>query len=161
MKVKVKPYEKVKDQIGYCGIWCGSCPAGNGVIIELTRIYEEIIRKNKIEKWAPKDFNFTEFMKGLSSIQKIDICPGCHEGGGNPTCKVRICANKKDILNCSQCNELLSCNNFKTLEKSHPRIKEDLEKVKNVNQKLLLKKWSDELKDKFPSCILLCNKVQI
>jgi hypothetical protein len=158
--MKVKAFENVKDQIGFCGIWCGSCPAGSGAIMELTRIYEEVVKKNKLEKWAPKDFNFNEFMKGLSSIQKMATCSGCHKGGGNPACAVRICAQKKDILNCSQCSELLTCKNFKDLEKSHPRIKEDLKKIKNVDQNKLVEKWTDELKGKFPSCILLCKAVQ-
>ncbi|MFX1299747.1 MAG: DUF3795 domain-containing protein [Promethearchaeota archaeon] len=158
--MKVTPFENVKDQLGFCGIWCGSCPAGNSEIVELTRIYEEIVKKNKLEKWAPKDFDFNEFTKGLSSIQKMTICSGCHKGGGNPTCAVRICAQKRNILNCSQCDELSVCKNFKELEKSHPRIKEDLKQIKNVELKKLVEKWTGELKGKFPSCILFCHAVQ-
>jgi len=158
--MKTKAFQNVKDQIGFCGVWCGSCPAGSGAIMELTRIYEEIVKKNKLEKWVPKDFDFKEFMKGLSSIQKMTPCSGCHNGGGNPTCAVRICAQKRNILNCSQCSELLICKNFKDLEKSHPRIKEDLKKIKDFDQNKLVEKWTDELKGEFPFCILLCNAVQ-
>ena len=157
---EVKPFENVKDQIGFCGIWCGSCPAGSGTIMELTRIYEEVVKKNKLEKWAPKDFDFKEFMKGLSSIQKMTTCSGCRKSGGNPTCAVRICAQKRNVLNCSQCGELSTCKNFKELEKSHPRIKEGLEIIKNADLKKLVGKWTDELKARFPSCILLCSAVK-
>ena len=158
--MKVAAFENVKDQIGFCGIWCGSCPAGSGAIIELTRIYEETVTKVKLEKWAPKNLDFKEFMKGLRAIQMMETCSGCHKGGGNPTCAVRICAQKRDSLNCGQCSELLTCSNFKDLEKSHPGIREDLKKIKNVDQHELVKKWTGELKGKFPSCILLCNAVQ-
>ena len=37
--------ENVKDQIGYCGIWCGSCIVGNGALRELTRKYEDSGRR--------------------------------------------------------------------------------------------------------------------
>ncbi len=79
----VKPFDDVENQIGFCGIWCGSCPAGNGSVVELTRRYEEVVKKNQLEKWAPKDFDFEEFMKGLASLQKVSLCQGCLKGGGN------------------------------------------------------------------------------
>ena len=45
-----KPFDNVENQIGFCGIWCGSCPAGNGSVVEPTRKYEEIVKKNRMEK---------------------------------------------------------------------------------------------------------------
>jgi hypothetical protein len=56
--MKAAAFENVKDQIGFCGIWCGSCPSGSGAIMELTRIYEETVKKSKLEKRAPKDLDF-------------------------------------------------------------------------------------------------------
>jgi hypothetical protein len=70
-RMGTKPFENVRNQIGFCGIWCGSCPGGNGVTIELTKKYEEFVKKNNLEKWAPKTFEFKEFMKGLVAIQTI------------------------------------------------------------------------------------------
>ena len=152
-----KPFDNVENQIGFCGIWCGSCPAGNGSVVELTRRYEETVKKNRMEKWAPKDFDFKEFMKGLSSLQKVPLCKGCLKGGGNPTCKIRACAKEKNLFNCSQCELLVSCENFEMLEKSHPKIKQDLLKTKSIDQRELLKKWRTELKRKFPHCLILCD----
>jgi len=152
-----KPFDNVENQIGFCGIWCGSCPAGNGSIVELTRRYEETVEKNRMEKWAPKDFDFKEFMKGLSSLQKVTLCKGCLKDGGNPVCAIRICARRKKVSNCSQCELLMSCKNFEMLEKSHPKIKQDLLKTKNIDQRELVKKWMTELKSKFPHCLVLCD----
>jgi hypothetical protein len=153
----IKPFDNVENQIGFCGIWCGSCPAGNGSVVELTRRYEETIKRNQLEKWAPKDFDFKEFMKGLASLQRVPLCQGCLKGGGNPTCAIRICAKEKKLSNCNQCKLLTSCKNFDMLEKSHPNIKQDLLKTKNTNQKKLVEKWKTELKEKFPHCLVLCN----
>jgi hypothetical protein len=152
----IKPFDNVENQIGFCGIWCGSCPAGNGSVVELTRRYEETVKKNQMEKWAPKDFDFKEFMKGLASLQKVPLCQGCLKGGGNPTCTIRICAKKK-FSNCNECELLVSCKNFEMLEKSNPNVRKDLLKNKSTSQRELIKKWKTELKRKFPHCLVLCN----
>lgn len=158
--MSINAFENVREQIGFCGIWCGSCPAGNGAILELTRRYEEIVKKYNLEKWAPKEFDFKEFMKGLTCIQATSLCPGCRNGGGNPMCKIRICALEKGVFNCSQCNQLVSCSNFEQLERENPKIKENLQKIKNMGQKETIEHWFNELKVKWPHCILLCTHSQ-
>ena len=152
-----KGFENVKNQIGYCGIWCGSCPGGNGAILELTRRLEQALKGSNPEYWVPKELDFKEFMKGLATIQTASLCSGCRKGGGDPTCQIRICASKRNIENCSQCNELIECKNFENLEKYNPRIKEELMKIKNVDQKEIIEKWTSELKTKWPHCVLLCE----
>lgn len=156
--LETRPFENVKNQVGFCGIWCGSCLGGNGAILELTKRYEEITKRSKaaLEKWAPKEFNFNEFMKGLACIQAMPLCPGCRKGGGNSSCKIRICALNKGVTDCSQCDQLKECTNFEELEKSSPKIKEGLTEIKNKGQKALVEKWMDELKTKWPHCVLLC-----
>jgi hypothetical protein len=159
-KLKTETFGNVKGQIGFCGIWCGSCPAGNGAIQELAKRFEEIVKNCELEKWVPKEFNFKEFMKGLDCTQATPSCPGCKKGGGPPTCEVRICALEKGIADCSQCNQLTECRNFEQLEKSYPKIKEGLVEIKNKGQIELLEKWMDELKNKWPHCILLCKATE-
>ncbi len=149
-------FENVRNQIGFCGIWCGSCAAGNGAILELTKRFEETVKKHNLEKWVPKEFDFKEFMKGLTCIQATPLCPGCRKGGGPPTCKVRICALQKGLVDCSQCNQLIECRNFEQIENSHPKIKQDLMKIKSKDRDEVIEKWRGELKMKWPHCVLLC-----
>ena len=132
-----KSFENVKGQIGYCGIWCGSCLGGNGAIFELTRNYEQIIKRSQsaLEKYAPKEFNFNELMKNLACVQAMPQCPGCKKDGGDMNCRVRLCASKKSIDNCSKCSQLMECRNFEELEKGCPKIKEDLAKIKGADKK--------------------------
>jgi len=151
-------FDKVRDQIGFCGIWCGSCAAGNGAILELTRKFEEVVKNYSLKEWAPKEFDFKEFMKGLTCMQTMPSCTGCQKGGGPPTCKIRICALSKGVADCSQCNQLIECRNFDEIEKSHPKIKQDLLKIKNVDRREAIEKWHEELKTKWPHCILLCTR---
>jgi len=156
-RLTINPCENVKNQIGFCGIWCGSCAAGNGSILELTRRFEEIVKNYNLEKWVTKEFDFKEFMKGVTCIQAMPLCPGCQKGGGPPTCKIRICALPKGVTDCSQCSQLMQCINFEQLERTHPKIKEDLIKIKGTDRKEVIEKWFAELKMKWPHCILLCT----
>jgi len=152
-------FENVKDQIGFCGIWCGSCLGGNGAIHELTTRYERIIKQSQpaLEKYAPKEFNFETLMKQLVYVQAMPSCPGCRKGGGDPGCKVRLCALNRSVTYCSECEQLSTCKNFEELEKSNSKIKEDLIEMKTKGQAALMNKWMGELKAKWPHCLLLCD----
>jgi hypothetical protein len=149
-----RPFDRVKNQIGCCGIWCGSCPGGNGVTQELTKRYEEFVKRSQIEKWAPKDFDFGEFMKGLGSIQSMSLCPGCMEGGGAPECTIRTCAKCKGHEQCNECEQLEGCREFKVLEASLPEIKKGLMQLKRKED--AIEEWTIELARKWPSCVLSC-----
>lgn len=154
--MKNKPLENVKDQIGFCGIWCGSCAVGNGVLAELTKRYEEVINKYGLEGWAPKDFDFGEFKKGLSSIQSVPPCPGCLKGGGNQECKIRACASEKNITECIECDQPSECNNIEVLEKMRTGAKQAglMVKTDDVDRQVLIDKWIEETKGKFPNMLL-------
>ena len=154
--MKAKPFENVKNQIGFCGIWCGSCVAGNGTLRELTKGYEEIVEKYGLEEWAPKDFDFKEFMKGLASIQAMPSCRGCLKGDGRSNCEMRACASNKNITDCSQCDQPTACKNLETLQKMRTGANRAglYVKTENVDRQELIEKWTSELKSKWPCCIL-------
>lgn len=154
--MKAESFENVKNQIGFCGIWCGSCVVGNGALRELTKKYEEVIKGYGVKEWGPKDFDFQEFMKGLTSIQNMPLCQGCLKGDGRPNCDIRICASSRKINDCSECDQPEACKNLEILEKMRTGALRAglLVKTENVDQKKLLEKWIDELKSKWPSCIL-------
>ena len=154
--MKAKPFENVKNQIGFCGIWCGSCVAGNGTLRELTKRYKEIIRRYGLKEWAPRDFDFTEFMKGLKSIETIPLCRGCLKGDGRPNCEMRACASNKNSNDCSQCDQPTACKNLEMLQEMRTGARRAglFVKTENVDRQKLIEKWTSELKGKWPCCIL-------
>jgi hypothetical protein len=156
---KTKNYDNVKDQIGHCGIWCGSCVAGNGVLQELTKRYDEIITNYDLEQWAPKDFDFKEFAKGLKSIQNMPLCPGCLKGGGRDDCELRACVINKDIADCSECDRPDQCENMELLETMQKGAQKAglMVKTDTTDRNTLLKEWAEKLKDSWPSSILFWN----
>lgn len=142
------PFDKVKNQIGYCGIWCGSCVVANGQLRELTKKQEEIIKNYDVEQWGPKDFDFKEFMSGLKSIQGMPLCPGCLKGGGRDNCEIRACASSKNIKDCSECGRPEECKNAELLENMQTGavragmfVKTDV-----LDPQELIKRWTAELK---------------
>ena len=74
--------ENVKEQVGWCGIWCGSCVIGNGTLRELSRKYSAILRDYGLSEWGPKDFDYGELSKGLASLQRTPDLPGLSTGRG-------------------------------------------------------------------------------
>lgn len=158
--MRSETFENVRGQIGYCGIWCGSCAGGNGTVAELARRLEQMIQGYSLEKWLPKQFDFGEFTKGLQCIQTNVVCRGCRNGGGPSNCKIRICGLQKGVSDCSLCDELTKCSNFDLIEKNHPKIKEDLLETRNANHEELFQKWLHELRTKWPHCILFCSSTE-
>ena len=154
--LKTESFENVKNQIGFCGIWCGSCVVGNGTLRELTKSYEGVIKKYGLEGWAPKDFDFKEFMKGLASIQAMPLCRGCLKGDGRPNCEMRACASNKNIADCSECDQPKACKNHETLQKMRTGARDAglFVKTGNVDRQKLIEKWTTELKNKWPHYIL-------
>lgn len=102
-------FENVKNQTGFCGAWCGSCVAGNGVLKLLTQRYRRLIEAYGLKEWGPKDVNYDEFSKALLSIQQMPSCTGCRRGGGREKCEIRSCAESRGLETCSDCCEGGSC----------------------------------------------------
>jgi hypothetical protein len=153
-----KPFENVKNQIGYCGLWCGSCIVGNGTLKELTKKYAHLIRGYGVDKWGAKDFDGNEFVKGLASIQALPICPGCLKGGGNDECRIRPCAAERKVSDCTVCNEFMKCKNSEAIRKMRTGASAVGMLMRNASdkpdQQRLIRKWIAEIRNKFPSCVI-------
>ena len=127
--------------------------------MKLTKKYEEIIKSYGLDEWAPKNFDFKEFKKGLTSIQAIPPCQGCLRGGGRDHCEMRACTSNKNIADCSQCDQPTACKNVEILQRMRTgALKAGLSvKTEDVNRQELIEKWSNEIKRKWPSCALFLN----
>lgn len=124
--------------------------------MELTKKYEEIIKSYDLESWAPKNFDFKEFLKGLASIQTMPPCQGCLNDGGRPKCEIRTCASNKKIADCSQCDQPAACKNSEILQKMRTGAQDAglFVKTKNIDRQELIKRWTNELKGKWPHSVL-------
>jgi len=156
----VKAFENVKPQIGYCGIWCGSCVVGNGVLRELTGRYRQLIEGYGLEEWIPKEFDFNEFSKGLVSVQASAVCSGCRKDGGAPGCQFRACAVDRGVEGCVECGMPETCENLDRLKKMRSGALKTGLKVKRdvVYHGELLEQWTADLKSSWPTHILFIQE---
>ena len=158
--MKTKAFENVRNQIGYCAIWCGSCVVGNGALKELTKKYERIVDGYGVDEWGAQEqgFNGQELMKALKATQSIPICIGCRKGGGNLSCKIRPCASNKKLADCAECKEFMKCENREPLHKVRTgafnvgmMVKTEKDKA---SQQKLIEEWTTQLKNKWPCYVL-------
>lgn len=154
--MEVASFENVRNQIGYCGIWCGSCVVGNGALMDLAGRYERLVEGYGLKEWGPQDFSFSEFLKGLVSLQTIPPCVGCLKGGGRENCEIRACAVAKGIVGCSECQDPAACEHRELLEKMRTGALRAGLKVmtERVDRRALLDRWTAELKNTWPCCVL-------
>jgi hypothetical protein len=114
--------------IAYCGLYCEDCHGFNGKIPDLARDLRKELRASKYEKFAGfisnysfgKDFaEYETCYKVLGAIVKFRCRKGCKNGGGSPFCKIRKCAQKKEIEGCWLCNEFQTCKKLEFLIPVH------------------------------------------
>jgi hypothetical protein len=154
--VSKESFENVKNQIGYCGIWCGSCVAGNGALRELSGRFADTVDAYGLQGWAPSTFDFDEFYKGLQAIEGMPLCEGCVKGDGAPDCTIRACALDRGVEDCVECGQLNDCGNSDRIAKMRTgAINAGLfVKDESEDREALLERWTEELKSSWPSCIL-------
>jgi hypothetical protein len=65
---------------------------------------------------------------------------GCRQGGGNPSCKIRTCCQKKRLEGCWLCGEFETCDKFEMLIKIHADANlKNLKILKNRGQEAFIK----------------------
>lgn len=107
-----------------CGLYCGDCYANTGEIADQARDLRKTLRSRRFKDYAKaipfKEFkHYEECYACLGAMVKLRCRKGCRQGGGNPYCKIRICADKKGFQGCWECSEFQDCNNLKFLESTH------------------------------------------
>jgi hypothetical protein len=134
----------VKNQVGPCGITCGTCFLGNGSVANSAKTTIDYINMIGIKEWAPlvpegKGLNWDETEKTLNWMTKYAYCTGCEKGGGPPDCAIRMCANEKGYELCNMCNELDDCSKFDWLSEGFTSIKQKLKENKGKSKQDLVK----------------------
>ena len=152
-------FENVKDQIGVCGIWCGSCVVGNGALRELSSRCKETIEGYHLPEWGPKDVNYDELFRGLESMASIPACAGCRRSGGRENCELRACAAAKGIESCAECQEASSCCHAGLLD----HMRSEASRVGIIVEPQLAvqqapAEWTHRLQAAWPGCLLFLDE---
>jgi hypothetical protein len=73
--------EGVSEQIGFCGIWCGSCAVGNGCVGELGAGLRNLLVAYDAPEYAAIGIGWEPFLEALGPLKQAVVCPGCRMGG--------------------------------------------------------------------------------
>lgn len=131
---------QIIDKLGYCGLHCGKCFAfNNGKIQELIKQlqYElegfEVYAQRYIDILEEPMFqNYPQFKTFLDFLSKQN-CKGCRYEKCKlfKTCKVRPCAQEKNVDFCFECTEF-PCKNSgfdKHLEQRYEKINKTIKET--------------------------------
>ncbi|MFB0543329.1 MAG: DUF3795 domain-containing protein [Candidatus Bathyarchaeia archaeon] len=124
-------FERVKDQMGPCGITCVTCKGGNGIIAGAAKKLQGLLQESGIPSIAPtlpggSEIDFDNLERALTWVQTYTLCPGCEQGGGPPDCAIRICSKERGYVLCSECPDLEGCDKFDWLGDYAEPLKEKL-----------------------------------
>ncbi len=84
--------------IGYCGLYCGRCPAYTQTVANLAKDLRVELKRGKFDKAAdflakiPPFKAFKYYEQGcelLDAMAKVRCGKACRQGGGSPDCKIR------------------------------------------------------------------------
>ena len=105
----------------YCGLDCGKCFGYTKTISEAAKNLRRTMRAEKIKRvWPSMPFlgDYAVFKKDLDALAGLR-CKGCRDGGGNPFCKIRKCAQGEGYEGCWLCDTFESCDKLSFLEAGH------------------------------------------
>ena len=110
--------------ICYCGLYCENCAVMAKIAPAAKVLYEEM-RDAGFEDvigYIPGSDGFWPFLKGMA---EDGICVSCKDGGGDPSCAIRICAKEKAVEICAFCEEY-PCEKINAFQ-GYPVMKQDNE----------------------------------
>ena len=146
-------FARVREQVGACGIWCGSCAVGNGTLQELSRRYRSLLVDYDVSEYAPGGFDWAEFMRGVDGLEKMSPCRGCRQGGGRDDCELRACADARVMHDCLECQARAGCPHAELLEHMRTGAERVGLIVKSEGEPPLAR-WLDALVGSWPCGIL-------
>ena len=123
--------------VTYCGLYCGLCSARTRIPSRAAAL-RQAMDDDGWPYWAqtiPGFPEFWEFLEGLTG----DVCPGCRAGGGDPGCKIRICARDRGVELCNRCADF-PCEHIEVLAARYPILIADNRRMQTVG----LMRWIEE-----------------
>lgn len=115
-----------EELVAYCGLYCGDCLNHQGKVADLARDLRKELRTAKFEQVAPglskyfKEFkDYETCYQVLGAMVRLRCNRACRGGGGNPSCKIRNCADKNNIEGCWECAEFETCSKLDFLKPIH------------------------------------------
>jgi hypothetical protein len=147
------PQTNGKELTTYCGLYCGACAIKNGQIRNAAASLQDLLKAYSYAEWAPLMAEFApatthypEFEGVLEWVMDQD-CPGCLEGGGGPTCPIRLCARQKELVGCWEC-EQDACDKLAPIDDKSPSA-ENRRRIREIGLEAWLEEQAAQVKSGF------------
>jgi len=135
--------------VGYCGLYCNACGIRQQkmktAVNNLRRIiaaygFDKIMPE--LAKWEPSFKHYKEFDQVMDGLVKLfGECPRCLQDGGDPNCKMRLCAKQKGYRTCAECAEAETCEKLASLRKGYKGLTKALQNIRQNG----IKKYAEEM----------------
>jgi hypothetical protein len=110
----------------YCGLYCADCIPSHKALFEAAEKLKEELEKCQFENYAEMKSRNNEvfgaypaFEAVLSAITDLRCADTCVNGGGNPNCRIRLCAREKGLKGCWECSGFEVCELLEPLATYH------------------------------------------
>jgi hypothetical protein len=117
---------------GRCGVFCETCPAGNGRVKELAGELKRLTSDffNDFPE-GHGGFDWAEYRKGLTFFIKSYGCPTC-QNIEEPWCEVLKCEKVREKESCLLCDEFPECPRTEYQRDRYPFVLERYQRVKEI-----------------------------
>jgi hypothetical protein len=123
----------------YCGLCCADCIPSREEFFDLVNRLVEMLEELRFGHYAElkseinEDFKeFPKFLSILHHIKGLRCANPCQLGGGNPQCKIRLCAQSKTLKGCWQCQVRSECTLLDRLRDIHPNLDYHLDLIEDM-----------------------------
>ncbi|MCL2608233.1 MAG: DUF3795 domain-containing protein [Methanomassiliicoccaceae archaeon] len=112
-----------KEYMCYCGLYCGNCAVKAKVEPAALVLYDEMQKAGfeDVIDSIPGGGGFWAFLKEMA---ENGACTSCKEGGGNPGCAIRTCAEERGVEMCALCADY-PCDLFDGFLERYPTLRTD------------------------------------
>jgi hypothetical protein len=120
-------------KFGRCGVFCETCPAGNGRVVELAGELKRLTSDffNDFPE-GHGGFDWKDYRKGLDFFAESYGCPTCTKLEGEPWCEVLKCDKVREKVSCLLCEEFPECPRTEYQRDRYPFVLERYERVKEI-----------------------------
>ena len=136
--------QKLLCHMAYCGLYCGLCAHRIRIPQQASQL-QKSLHEEGFDNWYQyvpdlKD-TFPPFWQFLQKLTEIDCT--CRTEGGPPECKIRQCAEQRNVTVCPQCKDY-PCALIQSLAEHYPILIQDGKRL----QKIGLEKWVKEQEER-------------
>jgi len=123
----------------FCGLCCIDCIPSREEFFALVNRLDEMLGELQFEHYAElkseinEEFKeYPKFLSILHHIKGLRCASPCQLGGGNPQCKIRLCAQSKGLKGCWQCQARRGCSLLDRLRGIHPNLDNHLDLIEEM-----------------------------